>query len=195
MRRPRRRGFTLPELLVSLALLGVIMTGMVSVMISMQRGYVRQREVARSEDALRTGEMTLINILRMANANPMSMAGPSAPVFEANPRGSATFDNLRVLADFNPANGNTTSLLEDVLVWVESDTMFVRWQAGQVPAAVAYPVRSLLFQYDSSGTALTTAADAARAANRVKVTITAPRHSRTSALAKREIWVHLRNRS
>jgi prepilin-type N-terminal cleavage/methylation domain-containing protein len=191
----RRGGFALPELIVSLALLGVIMSAVMGVILSMQKGYVRQREVSRAEDALRVGETTLANILRMATANPMKITGASAPAIYANPLGAATFDNVRVVADFNPPNGNVDQALEDIQVWVQSDTMYVRWQAGQVGAPVAYPVRSLLFAYDSSGTALTTTADVARAANRVKVTLTAPRHSRTGALARRDIWVHFRNRS
>lgn len=181
--------------MVSLALLGVVMASVIGVVISMQRGYVRGREVARAEDAVRVGEMTLGSILRMAGANPMNITGAAAPRIEANPLGSATFDNVRVVADFSPPNGTTDGMLEDVLVWVQSDTLYVRWQAGQVPAPVAYPVRSLLFAYDSSGTALTTTTDVARAANRVRVTLSAPRHSRTGALTRREIWVHLRNRS
>lgn len=190
-----RSGFSLIELLITLALLGIVMTGVMSVVLNMQKGYVRQREVARAEDALRVAETTLSNIFRMAGANPMNLAGAYAPILDANPLSSSAFDNVRVAADFNPADGDLASPLEDVLVWTQSDTLYVRWQAGELAAPVAYPVRSLLFAYDSSGTALTNAADIARSANRVKVTLTAPRYSNAGALARREIWVHLRNRS
>ena len=193
---PRSRsGFSLIELIITLALLGIVMTAVTSVVTSMQKGYVRQREVAQIEDALRIGETTVASIIRMAGANPMSITGTAAPTFEVDPRGSGSFDNLRVRADFNPVDGNTSSVLEDVLVWTQSDTLYVRWQAGEAAAPVAYPVRSLLFQYDSSGVALTDATDAANSANRVKVTLTAPRYLNAGALARREIWVHLRNRS
>jgi prepilin-type N-terminal cleavage/methylation domain-containing protein len=190
-----RSGFSLIELIITLALLSIVMTGVMSVVLNMQKGYVRQREVARSEDALRVAETTLANIFRMAGANPMSLGGVDAPIFDANPRSSSAYDNVRIAADFNPADGNMDSPLEDVEVWTQSDTLYVRWQADEAPAPVAYPVRSMLFVYDSSGTALTNATDIARSANRVKVTLTAPRYSNAGALARREIWVHLRNRS
>jgi hypothetical protein len=104
------------------------------------------------------------------------------------------FDTLRVISDYNPVNALVIDPLEDVQVWALNDTLFVRWQFGAAPAPVAFPVRSLLFAYDSNGTALTTAANVTRAATRVRVTLTAPRHSRTSVLARRDTWVYLRNR-
>ena len=194
MARRNSRGFSLVELIVSLGLLGVVMTSVTGVVLSMQRGYIGQREVARAEDALRVGEMTLVTVLRMAGATPMDITASPAPGIDPNPLGAASFNNLRVISDHNPADMDANDLLEDVLVWVQADTMYVRWQAGQTAAPIAYPVRSLAFEYDSSGTPLTVAADIARAANRVKVTLTAPRHPNTGALIRRETWIHLRNR-
>ena len=120
--------------------------------------------------------------------NPLGIAGPGidplAPPFTA----------IRVRADFNPVNGVTTDPLEDVQVSVANDTLFVSWQAGVAATPVAFPVRTLLFQYDSSGTVFNTNADVVRAARRVRVRIEAPRHSRTTLLGRRDSWVYLRNR-
>jgi prepilin-type N-terminal cleavage/methylation domain-containing protein len=194
MKRQTRAGFTLVELMISLTLLGIIMGSVVGTVLSMQRGYVRQREVARSEDALRVAEQTIAAILRTAGANAMNMTGAGAPRVDPNPLGSAAFDNLRVVADYNPADGDVADPLEDMQVWVASDTLFVSWQAGQAAAPVAFPVRSLMFQYDSSGTVLATAVAVTRAATRARVTLTAPKHSRTNLLTTRTTWVYLRNR-
>lgn len=190
MRQQARTGFTLAELMISITMLAIIMGGVVSVMVSMQRGYTRQREVARMEDALRVAELTTTRILQSAGANPLNMtAGPP----RIDPL-TAPFDDVRVLADYNPVDGDVADPLEDMQVWVAFDTLFVRWQAGQPAAPVAFPVRSLLFQYDSAGTVLTVPAAITRAATRVRVTLTAPRHSRTTVLARRDTWVYLRNR-
>lgn len=191
MRPEPRAGFTLIELMISLTMLGIVLGGLTTVMVGMQRGYTRQRETARSEDALRNAELTISSILRYAGANPRNMSGGGAP--RINPF-DPPFDSLQVVADFNPADASVAGLLEDVLVFARNDTLYVRWQAGAAVAPVAWPVRTLLFQFDSSGTILATTIDAVRAAKRVRVTLEAPKHSRTTELARRESWIYLRNR-
>ena len=191
MRQQGRAGFTLIELMISLTLLAIVMGGMTTAMVSMQRGYTRQRETSRSEDALRNAELTISSILRYAGANSRNMTGAGAP--RVDPL-EPPFDTLRIVADFNPADADVADLLEDVLVYALNDTLYVRWQAGAAVLPAAWPVRSLAFQFDSSGTVLATNADVARAATRVRVTLEAPKHSRTTELARRISWVYMRNR-
>jgi prepilin-type N-terminal cleavage/methylation domain-containing protein len=191
MRLQERTGFTLIELMISITMLGIVLGALTVSMLSMQRGYIRQRDMVRSEDALRSADLIISSILRTAGANPRNMTGAGAPRIDPL---APPFDTLRVVADFNPADGDVADLLEDVQVWALNDTLFVRWQAGAAATPVAFPVRNLSFQYDSAGTVLATNADVARAARRVRVRIEAPRHSRTNVLARRDSWVYLRNR-
>ncbi len=191
MRRQERAGFTLIELMISLTLLAIVLGGLTTVMVSMQRGYTRQRETSRSEDALRTAELTISSVLRYAGANPRNLTGGGAPRVDPY---APPFDTLRIVADFNPADADVADLLEDVLIYAVNDTMYVRWQAGAAVAPMAWPVRTLAFQFDSSGTVLATNVDVARAATRVRVTLEAPKHSRTTQLARRISWVYMRNR-
>jgi prepilin-type N-terminal cleavage/methylation domain-containing protein len=189
-------GFTLIELLISLGLLSVVLGSVVAVMVSMQRGYIRQRDAAKAEDALRVAETTLLTIFRSAEANPRGMTGPLAPRILANPLSHATFDNVRVVSDFNPADGDVADPVEDVLISISNDTLLVRWQAvsGASATAVAFPIRTLLFEYfTATGTVPLTAVQISLA-RRVRITLTAPRHSRTNAMLRRETWVFLRNR-
>src|SRR5215213_230474 len=176
MPRQGRAGFTLIELLISLTILGIVLGALTTSMVTMQRGYTRQRETARSEDALRNAELVLSSVLRYAGANPLNMTGGGAPRIDPL---APPFDTLRVVADFNPADGDVLDPLEDVLVYAVNDTLYVRWQAGAAIAPAAWPVRSLSFQYDSSGTVWATNVDVQRAAKRVRVTLQAPKHSRT----------------
>ena len=187
------RGFTLIELMIAMTMLAIIMGGVVSVTVSMQRGYIRQREVARSEDALRVAELTITRILQTAGSNPLNMAAGTANSPRVEPL-TAPFDTLQVLADFNPVDGDTGDLLENMLVYALNDTLFVRWQQGGAAAPVAFPVRSLLFQYDSAGTILNDPVIIRRAATRVRITLQAPKHNRTNVLSRRDTWVYLRNR-
>jgi prepilin-type N-terminal cleavage/methylation domain-containing protein len=191
MRRQERAGFTLIELMISMTMLAIVLGAMTMAMLRLQRGYTRQREVVRSEDALRSAELIISSILRTAGANPRDMTGAGAPRIDPL---APPFDTLRVVADFNPDIGVVTDLLEDVQVWALNDTLFVRWQSGGAAAPVAFPVRSLSFQFDSSGTVLNTNADVARAARRARVTIQAPRNTQTTVLERRDFWVYLRNR-
>jgi prepilin-type N-terminal cleavage/methylation domain-containing protein len=188
-----RWGFTLVEVMISLTMLAIIMGGVVSTMTSMQRGYIRQREVARSEDALRVAELTITRILQTAGSNPLNIQ-PTAPNPPRIDPLSAPFDSLRVVADFNPVDGDVNDLLEDMLVYALNDTLFVRWQNGGVAAPVAFPVRTLLFQYDAAGTVLVVPSQISSSATRVRITLEAPRHNRTNLLARRDTWVYLRNR-
>jgi type II secretory pathway pseudopilin PulG len=189
----KRWGFTLVEVMISLTMLAAIMGGVVSVMMSMQRGYIRQREVARSEDALRVAELTITRILQTAASNPLNIPSTAANPPRIDPL-AAPFDTLRVVADFNPVDGDVNDLLEDMTVYALNDTLFVRWQNGGAVAPVAFPVRSLLFQYDSAGTILNDPVIIRRAATRVRITLQAPRENRNNILARRDTWVYLRNR-
>jgi prepilin-type N-terminal cleavage/methylation domain-containing protein len=186
-----RAGFTIVELLISLTLLAVVLGSLTGVIVSMQRGYIRQRETAATDASLRMAEATLATILRAAGADPRN-AGLG--LLDPNPLAHALFDNVRVRADYNPADGDANDLLEDVQAWTLNDTLYVRWQAGGTGLPVAAPVRGMLFQYfAANGTMLTTPAQIV-GATRVKVILIAPRHSRTNALARRDSWVYLRNR-
>ena len=191
MRASGRAGFTLVEVLVSLTMLSIVLGAAVAVMLGVQRGYIRQRETARAETALRTAETTVVSVLRTAGADPYNTG---LTLLDPDAKNRGVFDNVRVVSDFNPADGDVKDLLEDVLVYVERDTLYVSWKQGEPATPVAAPVRLLRFEYyPSTGPPLTTRAQIL-GATRVKVLLAAPRHSRTTALARRESWVYLRNR-
>lgn len=191
-----RFGFTLVELLVSLTIFGIVAGAVVGVQMRTQRSYTAQRSMLAAQDVLRTAELAIGRVLRSARADPRLNG---VAMIHPDPRGTGRFDNIRVTSDLNADgtvtdNGATTQVLEDVQFHVNSDTLFVRWHSGAPVSPLAYPVRSLAFDYYKSDlTPLTTAA-AVRSATRVKVTITAPRHPNGTTLIRRETWVFLRNR-
>ena len=192
-RRASEQGFTIVELIVSMALLWVVLAGVVNSVLTTQRMYTVQSAIARGQESLRSAEFTVSTLLRSAGADPN---GTGTTLIDPDPLARGSFDNLRVVSDFNPADGDTDDPLEDVAVWVDSaDTLRIRWSAGGEGEAMAYPVTSLEFRYFANdGTELATAADVATGATQVLFTMVAPRDPRSQAVERRESWVYLRNR-
>ena len=191
--RRARSGFTLVELIVAASLLMLVAGGAVSMMLNTARGMRTQREVASTDDALRAFEQALTLILRTAAANPEAINGSNAPRLLPNPLNAPTWNNVRVVSDFNPADGDTNDPLEDVQLSLASDTVFARWQAGGTTAAAVAPVSTLRFDYfTANGTAVTSAA-AIATARQVRVTLEAPRRAGGAQRIRRQWTIQLRN--
>ncbi len=191
-KRAPEHGFTIVELVVSMALLWVVLAGVVNSVLTTQRMYTVQSAVARAQESLRSAEFTVSTLLRSAGADPN---GTGTTLIDPDPLARGSFDNLRVVSDFNPADGDTDDVLEDVLVWVDSDTLWIRWSAGGTNSAMTYPVSSMKFQYFANdGTELASAADVASGATQALFTLVAPRNPTSQAVERRESWVYLRNR-
>lgn len=193
--RRRRAGFTLPELVVAITLLIVVVGAAVGLLVSTVRGMTSQREVTSTEDGLRTFENVISQALRAAAANPWELTVANRPRIEPNPLNRATWDNVRLLSDMNPADRDMLDNLEDVQFDLTNDTIYVRWQSGATKAPLVAPVSRLLFEYfQADGTTpITTAANIALA-RQVRITVEAPRKVGSSQLVRRQWTVQLRNR-
>lgn len=185
-----RAGFTLVELMGSIVLLMIVGGALTSVLIRTQRSYAEQRERSRADETVRSLDQLVSRFLRTAKTNPFGTANTA---IDPNPLGNVTWDNVRLRGDFNPADGDLADQFEDVLIYRQGDTVFVRWTALGTPEAVAAPVTQLLFQYYTMEGVLITNPASVGTAARVKVTIAARGDIRSSKLATRVAWVHLRN--
>lgn len=188
--RSRESGFSIVELIVAMVLLGVILAALFGTITQTQERYVEQRASTRSHETLGMAEQTLVRLFRSARSDPkeVKLSG-----INPNPLNHGTFDNVAIRSDFNPPDGDVDDPMEDVQLSVASDTLFVRWQKNTASTALAYPVRSLLFEYYSTGgTLMTSTADIVAGAARVKFTITVP-DKPGAPLVKRTTWVSIRN--
>jgi prepilin-type N-terminal cleavage/methylation domain-containing protein len=192
MTRRARSGFTLLEMVVTLAAVSLVVGAISAALLSTQRELIRQRDAMKHDDTIRSVEVLLVRLLRNGRADPKSVGAAIAKI-NFNPQGRATWNSVRVRSDFNLPDGNVTGDLEDVLVDHVGDTLFVRWKAGDARQRYAYPVK--LFQlegYRLDGTAITdtTQSDLVQ---KVKVTIEVPKSMSTTEVVRRERWVFLRN--
>lgn len=191
VRTHRRAGFTLVEMMTSLTILGVVMGAVTGTVVSAQRSYVRQRETVRAQEAQRAAQITLATVLRSAGADPLQRG---IARLDPDPTGAGSFTSVRVVSDFNPADGDVADPLEDVLFHISHDTLFVRWQAGHAAQPLAFPMRNLCFEYYANDGTPYTVASQVVGATRVKFTLEAPRVPGSSAMERIETWVYLRNR-
>lgn len=190
MHSGRRRGVTLIEMLVSLTLLSIVMGTVTGMITRTQADYARQREAIRLQENMRVAELTVTRLLRTAAVDPLSknIAG-----VDIDPLAHGVFDNIRVRSDFNPADGDIADPLEDALVYTSADTLYVRWLAGTPPQPVAYPVRSIRFEYFAADDTPITSPALIPSAAKAKYTIAAPIRPGEPALKRRISWVHFRN--
>lgn len=184
-------GFGIIELLLVLVILGIVGGSLFAVLNAVQRDYVRQRDVNRSMQMIRAADISIQTVLRSAGVDPFDTG---LAHIDPDPLGTGAFDAIRVVSDYNPPDGAFDAPLEDVSFWRGSDTLYVRWQAGADPQALAYPVDAFELSYFAEdGTALLDPADAAVAAA-VEFTIVVQRGPRTATPDRFTGRVLLRNR-
>jgi prepilin-type N-terminal cleavage/methylation domain-containing protein len=186
-----RPGFSLVEMIISLSVGSLLIAAFFGTITNMQRQYRTQRDSRMAEDGMRTAEQVVRTVLQGAAADPLGKGLSSLdPGTLVGGKGS----EIHIKSDFNPADGDIDDTLEDVTIKVVSDTLMVRWTGTGSFQALAYPVRTITFEYFDEGlNPLTTTATAA-AAIAVRFTIAAPENPRSSTLRSRQTWVYLQNR-
>jgi type IV pilus assembly protein PilW len=106
------KGFTVVELLVAMAIIGVVMGGIYSAYYSQQRSYVVQEQVAEMQQNLRGAMYFMAKEIRMAGCNPTGAADAGVVTAEANTI-NFTMD-LRGQDIDDPPNGTTTNANENI---------------------------------------------------------------------------------
>jgi len=188
--RTNRGGFTLVELVVSMLLLSLIVGAFCGAVFTAQSTYTAQRAILRAQQGLRSAELTIATVLRAGGADPHRT---DSTLIDPDPLGHGTFDNLRVVGDFNPPDGDVEDPLEDVLVRTGGDTLYVRWQADGPEHPVATPVRELAFEYYAEDGSVLTQPSDIPGARSVRLRLSAPRGPRSDVTEARETWIYLRN--
>jgi prepilin-type N-terminal cleavage/methylation domain-containing protein len=95
-----RRGYSLVELLVAMAITLVVMAGVYKVFVIHQNAYLLQEQIAEMQQNARTAKYVMTREIRMAGYDPFGTAGAG---FE-----SAAADSVRFTMDIVPENGDGT---------------------------------------------------------------------------------------
>lgn len=155
-----RYGFTLVELLISMAVGGVVMAGICSAYYSQQESYITQDQVSAMQQNLRAGLWFMEREIRMAGYDPTGTA--NAGIVTAN----AT--SIRVTLDLNAdgdTDGDTDDSNEDITYSLydsdgDGDSDLARKVGGGNNQPVADNIDVLNFVYlDQAGYITTTLPD------------------------------------
>jgi type II secretory pathway pseudopilin PulG len=136
-------GFTLVGMMVAFVVLGLVLSPLIRTLLTAQEGFVRSRQRAQTASSVRYAHLALTRFLRNAGSSPY---GVPIQGIDPDPRGDGVFDDIRLRADFNPADGDTDDPGEDVTFYVRADTMFMR-SANGVEQPYLIGVDSLAFEY------------------------------------------------
>ena len=110
------KGFTLVELLIAMAISGVIMAGVYAAFKSQQDSYLAQEQVAEMQQNIRAGLYIMVTDLRMAGYDPTSTAGSGITVaksgqisftLDENGDGDTSDTNEAFDYGFTPATSNS----------------------------------------------------------------------------------------
>ncbi len=168
--RDRRAGFSTINSIMSLTLLGLILTPVLGTILGGQRGFTESWDRARAAGSARFAHLSLTRLIRSAGSNPV---GGSVQAVDPDPLGDGVFDDIRLRSDFNPPDGDTDDPGEDLSFYVRGDTMFVLASGGtEEPYLIG--VDSLAFEYfDVDGNPITDPERVGRRAVSARITIRA----------------------
>jgi type IV pilus assembly protein PilW len=139
------QGFTIIELMLAIAIAGIVMASFYSVYISQQSSYLRQEKVASMHQNIRSAMYYMGREIRMAGLDPTGEAG--AGIVRAEKNLIQFTEDIRGQNENNPPDGDTGDSNEDITYTLDDkdgdgDTDLVRNNR-----LIAENIKSLLFKY------------------------------------------------
>jgi Tfp pilus assembly protein PilW len=132
------KGFSLVEMLVATLVLIIAMGVAVQIFVQGNAAYVTQRDF---DDARSNASAALDMTVRLLR---------SATTIAPDPDGNLAADSVRVIADWNPKDGDTNDAYENVLFTTAGGTLFKQEPTDGAPVAFADRVASITFTYFNS---------------------------------------------
>ncbi len=150
--RNNRKGFTLIEILITMVVSGIVITGIYSVYNYQQKIYVSQLQIVEMQQNLRAGLLMLVNEIRMAGYDPTGAA--SAGIVNL---GSDTITFTMDLDGDGALSGSDENITYSLYTAADGRQKLGR-QSPATPQAVAENIDALNFVYlDVDGNVTATA--------------------------------------
>jgi type IV pilus assembly protein PilW len=149
------KGYTVVELMLAIAIVGIVMASFYSVYISQQSSYVRQEKVAAMHQNIRSAMYHMGREIRMAGLDPTGEAGAGIQS-DSNESLIHFTEDIQGPNENNPPDGDTDDPNEDITYTLEDkngdgDTDLVRIAKGKT-RLIAENIKSLIFEYlDGTG--------------------------------------------
>jgi len=151
------RGFSLVELLIVTAVMIVVLGMIGSLMITTQRQYMSQQALIDASNNARVVLDLMLRLARVAGNNPEEI---SFEPIHPDPDGNSQMDSIRLLADWNPGDGDTDDAYEDMIFSTSNGVLWIQRPSDDEPVEFVDRVESLTFSYKDSDGADISSSDA-----------------------------------
>ena len=143
------QGFTIIELLLAVAIAGIVLASFYSIYMSQQSSYLRQEEIAAMNQNIRSALFYMGKEIRMAGLDPTGTA--DAGIVENLPNRIRFTEDIEGQTENDPPDGIIGDSNEDISYFLDDadgdeDTDLVR-DAGFGRRLIAENISSLLFDY------------------------------------------------
>lgn len=153
------RGFSLVELLIVTVVM-IVVSGLIgSLMITTQRQYMSQQALIDASNNARVGLDLMLRLARVAGNNPNPEDFSFEPI-HPDPDGNSQMDSIRLLADWNPGDGDTDDAYEDMIFSTSNGVLWIQRPSDDEPVEFVDRVESLTFSYKDSNGADISSSDA-----------------------------------
>jgi type IV pilus assembly protein PilW len=178
----RQGGFTLVELLVVMAIVGVVMTGIYLTYVSQQKSYTVQEEVAAMQQQLRAAMYYMVSEIRMAGFDPEGTAAAGITNMGSDTI-TFTMDLSGVTPAETPPDGDTDDTGETITYSLSGTDL--RRNAG-INTAIARNISNISFIYRDGFGNVTTSANLVRSIDiTIRATTGNPQNPRSRQMTTR----------
>ena len=144
-RQRKMQGFSLIELLVTMAVLSIVVGIVGQMVVSVQRDYLSQQQLIEAQNNARAALDIIVRLTRMAGNDPERIGFQA---IDPDPDNNGIYDSIHLRGDWNPADDDLLDTYEDILFSVSDGTLSIQEPGGTGPVLEFVDgIQSLQFIY------------------------------------------------